>query len=182
MQEYVVINAMCRNPANKDAVLLVLKNRPAWQAGFFNLIGGKVEPGEYHKDAAHRELFEETGLEGQEVWLTGKIQCPDALIYCYNARVDESVSLSPQEGETEKVAWFQWQEVVFDKRLMPNLRVIIPLMRSNVWDWTVNATTNSLGEEYHTVTVTLTSSANVCHHEMFTVNSVLAGEDIIVRN
>lgn len=43
-------------------VLLIRKNRPQWQAGKMNGVGGKVEPGETPQGAAPRELFEETGL------------------------------------------------------------------------------------------------------------------------
>jgi len=42
-------------------VLLVLKNRPKWQAGKFNGIGGHVEPGETPEIAMSREFHEEVG-------------------------------------------------------------------------------------------------------------------------
>jgi 8-oxo-dGTP diphosphatase len=44
-----------------DEVALIKKNRPSWQAGLFNGIGGKVEEGEKPVDAMVREFFEETG-------------------------------------------------------------------------------------------------------------------------
>jgi 8-oxo-dGTP diphosphatase len=46
-----------------DKVLLIRKNKPAWQAGRINGIGGKVEPGESSLDAMVREFREETGIE-----------------------------------------------------------------------------------------------------------------------
>jgi 8-oxo-dGTP pyrophosphatase MutT (NUDIX family) len=42
---------------------LILKNRPAWQEGFWNGIGGKVEGSEEPYQAAIREFKEETGVE-----------------------------------------------------------------------------------------------------------------------
>lgn len=48
---------------NFENVLLILKDRPVWQAGNFNGIGGKVEAGELPIDAMVRETFEETDLE-----------------------------------------------------------------------------------------------------------------------
>lgn len=46
-----------------DRVALVLKNRPEWQAGNYNAIGGKIEPGEGPTDAMVREFAEEAGVE-----------------------------------------------------------------------------------------------------------------------
>lgn len=45
-------------------VLLIRKNRPEWQAGKLNGIGGKVEEGELPIDAMNREMFEETDVSG----------------------------------------------------------------------------------------------------------------------
>jgi 8-oxo-dGTP diphosphatase len=48
---------------DRRRVLLIRKNRPAWQAGKLNGIGGKIEPGETPREAARREFREETGLD-----------------------------------------------------------------------------------------------------------------------
>jgi 8-oxo-dGTP diphosphatase len=60
MTNYVVGFAMDKRAR---IVLLVKKNRPDWQAGKLNGIGGKIEPGEFTKDAMVREFYEETGLQ-----------------------------------------------------------------------------------------------------------------------
>lgn len=44
-------------------LLLIQKNRPEWQAGRLNGIGGKVEPGENFLDAAVREFKEEANVD-----------------------------------------------------------------------------------------------------------------------
>jgi 8-oxo-dGTP diphosphatase len=46
-----------------NAVVMVKKNRPAWQAGKFNFPGGKIEEGETPEQAMYREFLEETGVE-----------------------------------------------------------------------------------------------------------------------
>lgn len=46
-----------------ERVVLVRKNRPAWQKGRLNGVGGKVEQGESLHDAMVREFLEETGVE-----------------------------------------------------------------------------------------------------------------------
>lgn len=48
---------------NGQNVALMLKNRPAWQAGAYNGIGGKVEPGESPAECMVREAEEEAGIQ-----------------------------------------------------------------------------------------------------------------------
>lgn len=45
-----------------DYVLLMRKNRPDWQSGRINGIGGHIEPGESPWNAMKREFREEAGL------------------------------------------------------------------------------------------------------------------------
>ncbi len=47
---------------NHEWVWLIEKQKPAWQKGCLNGIGGKIEEGETHDAAAARELHEESGL------------------------------------------------------------------------------------------------------------------------
>jgi len=44
-------------------VLLIKKERPAWQAGKYNGAGGKIERGETPTEAMQREFREETGID-----------------------------------------------------------------------------------------------------------------------
>lgn len=48
---------------NLKYVILVKKNRPEWQAGKLNGVGGKIEPNEHPHDAMVREFKEETGAD-----------------------------------------------------------------------------------------------------------------------
>jgi 8-oxo-dGTP diphosphatase len=50
------------NPA-ENAVLLLRKNRPTWQVGKLNGIGGRVEDSETPQQAMRRECVEEVGLD-----------------------------------------------------------------------------------------------------------------------
>lgn len=45
-----------------NRVVLIRKNRPDWQKGKLNGVGGKVEENESPWDAIHREFYEETGV------------------------------------------------------------------------------------------------------------------------
>ena len=48
-------------------VALVRKNRPAWQAGKYNGIGGHIEAGETPIEAMVREFEEETGVKTEQL-------------------------------------------------------------------------------------------------------------------
>lgn len=49
--------------SDRSRVLLIEKNRPAWQAGKLNGVGGKLEDGEDPNFAMAREFREETGID-----------------------------------------------------------------------------------------------------------------------
>ena len=46
-----------------ESVVLIQKTKPAWQAGRFNAVGGKIEAGELPSQAMQREFKEEAGLD-----------------------------------------------------------------------------------------------------------------------
>lgn len=48
---------------DKQQTLLIKKNRPNWQVGKYNGVGGKVEEGELPIAAMQRECIEECGLD-----------------------------------------------------------------------------------------------------------------------
>jgi 8-oxo-dGTP diphosphatase len=52
--------------ADGREVVLVRKNRPAWQLGRVNVLGGKLHDGESLFDAARREVREEAGVDIEE--------------------------------------------------------------------------------------------------------------------
>lgn len=62
---------------DKERVALIQKERPEWQKGRYNGIGGKCEPLEVPSDAMEREFMEETGVRIPAVkWdLRGTMGC-----------------------------------------------------------------------------------------------------------
>lgn len=61
MNDYV-LTAVYSTVFGVPSVALIRKDRPDWQAGLFNFIGGKVNEGEDIRSAAIRELKEEADL------------------------------------------------------------------------------------------------------------------------
>lgn len=59
MQSYVV--GFLFN-SDQTEVVLIRKEKPAWQKGKLNGVGGKIEPGETPMEAMVREFTEEAGL------------------------------------------------------------------------------------------------------------------------
>ncbi|HXE61100.1 MAG TPA: NUDIX domain-containing protein [Gemmatimonadaceae bacterium] len=49
--------------ADRRRVVLIEKNRPAWQAGRVNALGGKLRGDETPQEAARREVREEAGVD-----------------------------------------------------------------------------------------------------------------------
>lgn len=144
-------------------VLFVLKDRPAWQRGKLNLVGGKIEEGESPEQAAFRELLEETGYGAETVQQQGILQGHDTKIHCFRAYGFGAYSDQPPKGrpgETECPQWLHWNDAKNDPRLIPNLRVIVPLFHCRVRDWRVDDAVRSEGGKTHTFSVTMPTYAD----------------------
>lgn len=108
-------------------VAVVLKIKPARQAGLFNGIGGKVEIGELPDNAMSREFKEETGvLIPSNQWrhyanLKGK----DFTVYVFEASSEEVYNVSTQEEEDIYI--FNVEDLLLDRGKIYNLNWLIPL-------------------------------------------------------
>jgi len=137
VQKYVLIYA---NPVigPDSGILLILKNKPAWQVGKLNLVGGKIEPGEEPGQAALRELKEETGLEALSApRVMGTISGSWGIVFCVKISVNGYEEFKPRAGETELPLWADWHEIKNHELLMPNLRVVLPLMMCGVTNFNI---------------------------------------------
>ena len=77
----------------RERILLIRKNRPRWQAGKLNGIGGKVEPGESPVSAMVREFTEETGLQTQpSEWSHfAVLEGQDFRVWCFQAASEQMI-------------------------------------------------------------------------------------------
>lgn len=110
MRKQYVVGFMFSKDGHKDeqCVVLIRKNRPEWQKGFFNGIGGCIEKGESPEDAMKREFQEEAGMLIAEWNRVAVVYCPTIVLYffrsfgniykvkAYNESLtDEEISLWP---------------------------------------------------------------------------------------
>jgi 8-oxo-dGTP pyrophosphatase MutT (NUDIX family) len=151
MKEWVLLYADASlTDLGEGKVLLVEKNRPEWQAGRYNLLGGKVEHGESWQEASLREFYEEAGIQildkteprkyGEIVTSGGKVHCVKVFVPFHQPK--------PRDHETEIVSWFNWNKVSNCNKLIPNLRVIIPLMVMGVRGWVISDELPSLNHKH----------------------------------
>lgn len=143
MIEYVVVYPYTVEQ-NNTRLPLILKKQPPHLEGMLNLPGGKINPGEHPVDAGVRELKEETGLEQVSEYdpmcycpaeHLGVIQGTRCVIHCVRVPISMRQELNPSPGEIEEVRWFPFPDLLNLPNLMPNLRVVIPLMDRGAKDW-----------------------------------------------
>ena len=93
--------------------MLMCKRRKNPYKGLYNLVGGKIEPGEESGHAAYRELREETGI--QDIRL---IHFCDFTYYTFDIRLEVWFGRlgAPTEvcGEENELAWMDINEDFFD--------------------------------------------------------------------
>jgi len=114
--EIPVVAIIVENPCN-EVLLLLRDQKPGLEfAGFWTLLGGRVEEGETTEMAAHRELLEETGLElPLSPWKTYKRrhQSRDLVIqqHVYVGQTDREIQ-DMHLGEGQALRYFSQQEIV----------------------------------------------------------------------
>lgn len=113
-------------------VALIQKNRPEWQAGKLNGIGGQIETNESPTVAARREFCEETGVEIPErcmrCFLVGSTYKHEQMIYFYTARFDGLIGdLELHQTTDEKPDWYEYKEIRDSRIIIPNLQWLLPM-------------------------------------------------------
>lgn len=123
MQEYV---AGLLFTESRGMVALVRKNRPDWQKGKLNAIGGKIEPGEGPVAAQVREFEEETGVHiPAERWDLKVVleQGDEWRVYFFCAFGDEVHNC--RTVEDERIEIHGVEDIMGMETLIPNVKWII---------------------------------------------------------
>lgn len=111
-------------------VLLIAKDRPEWQRGQLNGVGGKVEPGEEPAAALSREFLEEVGIAvPPEDWVLGVVLHGGGQAVNFYWSIGDPHDAVRRESERPVVLTIS--EAIHRPDLMPNLRWIIPFCLDN---------------------------------------------------
>jgi len=113
----------------KKSVALVHKNRPDWQAGQVNAIGGKIEVGEHPTDAMTREFLEETGVTVTDWEHVVVIYGSDWKVYFLKAFGNPAEC---KTMEDEDITTYLIEDALKLPNLISNLRWILALALDNM--------------------------------------------------
>jgi len=147
MKQYV-----CGFIRDKDNIALVRKNKPTWQAGKLNGIGGGIEPGEKAHDAMPREWQEETGMVFDDWKLFAELCFDEAAVHFFKATVEQLPTFPAINDIGEAIEVHNYESVVRSCSTIPNLKWLLPLAfedpdagwtRSTPWLHKVAANDNS---------------------------------------
>lgn len=112
MQSYNLIAVLNENG---EKILFCKRRKDPYQ-GLFNLIGGKIEPGEAGLDAAYRELWEETSITKDDISLTHLMdfvyRLDDCMVEVYIGKLNKPVSV---QGEENELFWSGMNHDFFDQ-------------------------------------------------------------------
>lgn len=114
-----------------ESVLLVRKNKPEWQAGKLNGIGGKIEENEDPLTAMHREFAEETGIKDVDWKEFLKLEYGPICIWFFKASINfggvKYMSINDIGEYIEKWSYDKLNSRFPSSFTIPNLKWIIPL-------------------------------------------------------
>lgn len=115
-----------------NRVILIKKNRPSWQAGLLNGVGGKVEEWDASPTAAQaREFREETGIETTpgEWKLFASLNGDNFLVDCFWTTLDDQRFYSFESVTDEAVYQYSLSELrAFNT--CPNVSMLIAMAQN----------------------------------------------------
>jgi NAD+ diphosphatase len=114
----------------------LLGRQPTWPAGRYSIIAGFVEPGESLEAAVAREVWEETGIDAEQIhyYASQPWPFPSSLMLGFTARA-ASTTIRPNDGELEDIRWLSREEIVSELgrgalRLPPEVSISYRLIKA----------------------------------------------------
>jgi 8-oxo-dGTP diphosphatase len=122
-KRYVAGFAICRE---RNAVALIRKARPAWQAGKLNAVGGKIEPVETPAEAMRREFEEETTAEISDWREFCCLHFRGGRVHFFSAFVSGNVLAALLGSEEEPIEVHSIDDLA-TLPVIPNVRWLLPM-------------------------------------------------------
>lgn len=98
----------------EDKILMCLRSKDPYK-GLYNLVGGKIEPGEEGLKSAYRELEEETGITNEDIILTHlmdfEYHMSNIELQVYVGKLNKDVELIEEKN---KLYWVSATDDFFD--------------------------------------------------------------------
>ncbi|MEK7570874.1 MAG: NUDIX domain-containing protein [Patescibacteria group bacterium] len=112
--------------ASLQQVLLIHKNRPDWQKGRVNGLGGKIEKDETPLQAMSRELAEESNLlVAQDAWMTvGEMSFMGGEVFVFTVQYKGELKDAATVTD-EVVRWYP--KDLLPENINTNLNWLVPL-------------------------------------------------------
>lgn len=107
----------------EENVILIRKNRPSWQKGLLNGVGGHVEQDESSLDAMRRECFEEGGVYIHEWRNICYMGGSDWELEVYATEID---NLNFRTTTDEKIEIHNVNKIWLEETV-PNVKWLIPM-------------------------------------------------------
>lgn len=114
-----------------ERVVLIRKNRPKWQAGRLNGVGGHVEPGESATEAMAREFSEETGVHVEPWHHFASLRWEEGDVHFFRAFSDDAMAQA--HTTTDEVIERHRTHRLPQDGITPNLLWLVPLA-AHRWD------------------------------------------------
>lgn len=112
---------------SSDHIALVRKNKPKWQAGLLNGIGGGVEENEEPLAAMCREWEEETGAYYWDWEFFAELRFDDCAVHFFKAHVHELPHFPATNDIGEAIEVHSFSNAVRYADTIPNLKWLLPL-------------------------------------------------------
>lgn len=122
MKQYV-----CGFMRDEYNIALVRKNKPAWQAGKLNGIGGGMEFKESPIQAMRREWFEETYTQYHDWQFFAELRFDEAAVHFFKAVVEKIPALPFYNDIGERLEVHNYEAAVRFTDMIPNLKWLLPL-------------------------------------------------------
>lgn len=129
-ENYVAGFAYCDEFSGGSHVLLIKKNRPDWQAGKLNGVGGHIEPGESPLQAMVREFREEAGVHVPSWRHFATVTDENRFrVEFFSTKLDFKTAYQTHATTDEELQWVRLRELGYSwsRPIIPNLSFLVPL-------------------------------------------------------